>query len=183
MTLRIVSLITLFRWSWTGADGLEGHARTRTLSPDGCKETVAEFRQSRCHEFAIGLACYLRARGLDSVLLVQLVRKPTAERPFFTHAVLQAGTKTYDIDGSRARERADYECESAGEAAEWIELPPERGRLKSVLPFLANGKDIGWHGSITTKVCARFKEIEHGLMETEKPSKLSTSAEPRRQNG
>ena len=176
-------MITLFRWSWTGPDGLEGRARTRTLSPDGCKETVAEFRQSRCHEFAIGLASYLRARGLDSLLLVQLVRKPSVERPFFTHAVLQVGKKTYDINGSRARERADCECELAGEVADWIELPPERGRFKSVLPFLANGKDVGWHGSIAANVCARFKEIEHGLMDTERLSKLSHLPAARRQDG
>jgi hypothetical protein len=79
------------------------------------------------------------------------------------HAVLQVGKKTYDINGSRARERADCECQSAGEVPDWIALPPERGRLKSVLPFLANGKDIGCYGSIAANVCAHLKEIEHRL--------------------
>lgn len=163
MTLRIVSLITLFRWSWARAGGSEGHAKARAIGQNCCKETIAQFRQIRCHEFAIGLASYLRARGLESTLLVQLVRKPTAQQPFFTHAVLQVGKKTYDINGSRARERADCDCESAGEMADWIELPAERGRFKSVLPFLANGKDIGCHGSVAANVCAHLKDIEHRL--------------------
>lgn len=116
----------------------------------------------------MGLASYLRAKGLDSSLLVQLVRKPAAARPFFTHAVLKVGKKTYDINGSRAMERADHECESVGEVAEWIELPPERGRLKAVLPFLANGNEVGCYAGIASNVCARFKHIEHGLMKSQR---------------
>jgi hypothetical protein len=163
MTLRIVSLITIFRWSWTGTGKLEEGTRTRALTPNGYKETIAEFHGSRCHDFAIGLASYLRARGVDSTLLVQLTRKPNAERLFFKYAVLRVGKKTYDINGSRARERADCECSSAGDAPEWIELPPERGRFKSVLPFLENGKDLDRPGSIAANVCARFKDIEQRL--------------------
>lgn len=142
MVLRIESMIASFRWFWTGAGGPQEGARNRTMSPNGCKRSVAEFRQMQCHEFAIGLASYLRTRGVDSVLLVQLVRKPAAERLFFTHAVLKVGKKTYDFHGSRAWERADDECKAAGEVADWVELPAERVRFKSMLPFLANGKDI-----------------------------------------
>jgi hypothetical protein len=140
MTLRIVSLITIFRWSWTGTRNLEEGTRIGTLTPNGCKETIAEFHGGRCHDFAIGLASCLRARGVDSTLLVQLTRKPTAERLFFKYAVLRVGKKTYDINGSRARERADCERSSAGEAPEWIELPPERVASKVCYRFLKMGR-------------------------------------------
>jgi hypothetical protein len=74
MPLQLVSLITRFRASWIGVGGRHEAASLQDgIWSVGYKDTVAEFHRMRCHAFALGLATFLRTKGLGAKFLVQRV--------------------------------------------------------------------------------------------------------------
>lgn len=191
---RMISLIDGFRDSWTGAgDPWETAKPQFGTEPIGDIQTNFEFMNGRCHDFALGLASYLRTKGVDSTLLVQTTKDAKDELARYAHAVLKVGKETYDINGASARDFADKERKhenagnargtgnsrrdgpegqvgQVGQSVEWIEMPAERRQFKSILPFLANGPGTACYASVANKVCAHLKAVEKALVRSERAS-------------
>ena len=122
-------------------------------------DTVYEFMNGRCHDFALGLASFLRSQGVYSQLLVQTVTHPGDERGSYTHAVLKVGAHTYDINGSKAKPGVDREVCPVGQVSRWVAMLPERQQFLAMLPFLANGAGTACYANVATKVSIALKTL------------------------